>query len=78
MLLGEPYVLEYQQNIHKQLRTLEGFRFSELKRVLPGHVSMWTLKRTDDEDDTTTHRTESIPTNQVDDYSDTYTSHFAY
>jgi ubiquinone/menaquinone biosynthesis C-methylase UbiE len=45
MLMGEPYVLEYQQNIHHQLQEFKGFSFTEYRDVLPGHVGMWILKR---------------------------------
>jgi ubiquinone/menaquinone biosynthesis C-methylase UbiE len=45
MLLGEPYVLEYQSNIQSQLRNLQGFFRPEYKVLVPGHVSMWLLKR---------------------------------
>jgi ubiquinone/menaquinone biosynthesis C-methylase UbiE len=46
MLLGEPYVLEYQSNIQSQLANLKGFFRPEYKVLVPGHVSMWLLKRT--------------------------------
>jgi ubiquinone/menaquinone biosynthesis C-methylase UbiE len=45
MLLGEPYVLEYQSNIHRQLASLKGFFRPEYKVLVPGHVGMWLLKR---------------------------------
>jgi ubiquinone/menaquinone biosynthesis C-methylase UbiE len=45
MLAGEPYVQEYQKNIHRQLSQLKGFAFSEYKVLIPGHVGMWVLKR---------------------------------
>lgn len=45
MLAGEPYVIEYQQNMNKQLRTMKGFLLPEYKTVVPGHVGMWTLRR---------------------------------
>jgi ubiquinone/menaquinone biosynthesis C-methylase UbiE len=45
MLKGEPYVLEYQQNIHKQLESIKGFLSPEYKTLIPGHVGIWTLKR---------------------------------
>ena len=45
MLAGEPYVLEYQQNIHRQLRNMKGFKFSEYRTLVPGHVGMWILRR---------------------------------
>jgi ubiquinone/menaquinone biosynthesis C-methylase UbiE len=46
MLMGEPYVLEYQKNIHFQLDTAKGFRKSFSRSVVPGHVQMWVLQRT--------------------------------
>jgi ubiquinone/menaquinone biosynthesis C-methylase UbiE len=45
MLEGEPYVLEYQRNIHAQLADFMGFTVSEYSTVFPGHVDMWLLKR---------------------------------
>ena len=45
MLAGEPYVLEYQQNIHRQLKSMKGFEFQGYKTMVPGHVGMWTLRR---------------------------------
>jgi ubiquinone/menaquinone biosynthesis C-methylase UbiE len=45
MLLGEPYVLEYQSNIHRQLASLKGFFRPEYRVLVPGHVGMWLLKR---------------------------------
>lgn len=45
MLMGEPYMLEYQKNIHDQLGTLPGFGTFHNETVVPGHVEMWTLKR---------------------------------
>jgi ubiquinone/menaquinone biosynthesis C-methylase UbiE len=45
MLLGEPYVLEYQSNIQSQLTNLQGFFRPEYKVLVPGHVSMWLLTR---------------------------------
>jgi ubiquinone/menaquinone biosynthesis C-methylase UbiE len=47
MLMGEPYVLEYQQNIHRQLNEITGFRSTKYTNVVPGHVGMWTLKRSE-------------------------------
>jgi ubiquinone/menaquinone biosynthesis C-methylase UbiE len=47
MLAGEPYVLEYQQNIHKQLQTLKGFVTPTYKTLIPGHVGIWLLKKKD-------------------------------
>ena len=46
MLKGEPYVLEYQKNIHRQLSNVKGFRRSSYKTLVPGHVGMWLLRRT--------------------------------
>ena len=43
MLAGEPFVLEYQQNIESQLASLEGFKLSKRKHVVPGHVNVWLL-----------------------------------
>jgi ubiquinone/menaquinone biosynthesis C-methylase UbiE len=43
MLAGEPFVLEYQQNIESQLANLKGFRLSKRKSVVPGHVFLWLL-----------------------------------
>jgi ubiquinone/menaquinone biosynthesis C-methylase UbiE len=43
MLAGEPFVIEYQQNIDKQLESVEGFKFSKRKEIVPGHVNMWLL-----------------------------------
>jgi len=45
MLAGEPYVLEYQKNIHKQLRTFRGFGKVTYKTLVPNHVGMWVLER---------------------------------
>jgi len=45
MLAGEPYVLEYQKNIHRQLRTFRGFAEVTYKTVVPNHVGMWVMKR---------------------------------
>lgn len=43
MLAGEPFVLEYQQNIDSQLASLNKFRFTKRKSVVPGHVNLWLL-----------------------------------
>jgi SAM-dependent methyltransferase len=43
MLAGEPFVLEYQQNIESQLASLKGFRLSKRKSIVPGHVNLWLL-----------------------------------
>jgi ubiquinone/menaquinone biosynthesis C-methylase UbiE len=45
MLSGEPYVLEYQKNIQKQLKKVDGFTNFRHKSVVPGHVEMWILTR---------------------------------
>lgn len=45
MLAGEPYVIEYQQNMSNQLRRMKGFLHPEYKTLVPGHVGMWTLRR---------------------------------
>lgn len=45
MLSGEPYVTEYQKNIHRQLSQVKGFMHREFTTLIPGHVGMWTLKR---------------------------------
>ena len=45
MLAGEPYVVEYQKNIHEQLRMMRGFANVTYKNVVPGHVGMWVLTR---------------------------------
>ena len=45
MLAGEPYVIEYQQNMSRQLRNMKGFLNPEYKILVPGHVGMWTLRR---------------------------------
>lgn len=44
MLAGEPFVVEYQQNIDEQLASLPGFNFKKRKVVVPGHVNMWLLE----------------------------------
>ncbi len=49
MLAGEPYVLEYQQNIHQQMEEIRGFTDLEYKVIVPGHVGMWLLKREEQE-----------------------------
>lgn len=46
MLSGEPYVLEYQKNIHRQIRSLKGFSDVRYNHVVQDHVGMWTLTRT--------------------------------
>lgn len=45
MLAGEPYVLEYQKNIHRQLKTIKGFSNVRYESIVPKHVGMWILKR---------------------------------
>ncbi len=45
MLAGEPYVIEYQQNIQKQMESVQGFVDFKVKDVVPGHVTMWTRTR---------------------------------
>lgn len=45
MLSGEPFILEYQRNIHRQLSQFKGFMHREFRTLVPGHVGMWTLKR---------------------------------
>mmetsp|Transcript_3370 Transcript_3370/g.8968 ORF Transcript_3370/g.8968 Transcript_3370/m.8968 type:complete len:350 (+) Transcript_3370:1177-2226(+) len=46
MLAGEPYVLEYQRNIHRQMRSIRGFTNFRYRNIVENHVGMWTLKRT--------------------------------
>lgn len=45
MLAGEPYVIEYQKNIHNQLGHQRGFSPAQYKSLVPGHVDMWVLKK---------------------------------
>ncbi|GAX24110.1 hypothetical protein FisN_9Hh363 [Fistulifera solaris] len=45
MLAGEPYVLEYQRNIHNQLGNAKGFRLKSYENLVPGHVGMWLLEK---------------------------------
>jgi SAM-dependent methyltransferase len=45
MLAGEPYVLEYQENIHDQISNITGFTNLRYKSVIPGHVGMWLLDK---------------------------------
>lgn len=45
MLAGEPYVLEYQQNIEEQMNKFQGFHDLEMKKCIPGHVTMWLATR---------------------------------
>jgi SAM-dependent methyltransferase len=49
MLAGEPYVLEYQQNIDRQLEGMSGFQDLSCKAVIPGHVTVWMLRKTGDD-----------------------------
>ena len=41
MLAGEPYVLEYQENIQLQLRQAKGFHNCRYREVVEGHVGLW-------------------------------------
>jgi ubiquinone/menaquinone biosynthesis C-methylase UbiE len=43
MLAGEPFVIEYQQNIDRQLASVPGFRLSKREEIVPGHLNMWLL-----------------------------------
>ena len=45
MLAGEPYVLEYQKNIMRQMDSIQGFGNRKSVDVVPGHVHMWVLTR---------------------------------
>lgn len=45
MLSGEPYVLEYQRNIEKQMKNVRGFTNLRQEVIIPGHVNMWLLDR---------------------------------
>ena len=45
MLEGEPYVLEYQQNIMRQMAQVTGFSEKEYHTLVPGHVGLWLTKR---------------------------------
>lgn len=45
MLAGEPYVLEYQQNINRQIKRFRGFHDLKSRTVIPGALKMWTLTR---------------------------------
>jgi ubiquinone/menaquinone biosynthesis C-methylase UbiE len=45
MLRGEPYVQEYQTNIHRQLANISGFERPKYQDIVPHHLGMWTLKR---------------------------------
>eukprot|EP00536_Pseudo-nitzschia_multiseries_P003165 jgi/Psemu1/252414/estExt_Genewise1Plus.C_470057 len=46
MLAGEPYVLEYQKNIHRQMRTIRGFTKLRYQNLVQDHVGMWILTKT--------------------------------
>jgi SAM-dependent methyltransferase len=46
MLKGEPYVQEYQANIHGQLASIPGFEQPHYQEIVPHHLGMWTLRRT--------------------------------
>lgn len=45
MLAGEPYVLEYQKNINRQLQRVKGFTKATFRDIVPGHVGLWLLRR---------------------------------
>jgi ubiquinone/menaquinone biosynthesis C-methylase UbiE len=45
MLAGEPYVQEYQQNIHRQLQQIQGFKKPQYRSIVENHLCMWTLTR---------------------------------
>jgi ubiquinone/menaquinone biosynthesis C-methylase UbiE len=45
MLAGEPYVLEYQKNIHSQIRAFRGFDRVTYKNIVPSHVGMWLCRK---------------------------------
>jgi hypothetical protein len=45
MLVGEPYVLEFKRNVHKQLGCVRGFANVRYKEMIPGHVGVWLLTR---------------------------------
>jgi hypothetical protein len=45
MLAGEPYVLEYQKNINRQLNMVKGFTKATFRTIVPGHVGLWLLRR---------------------------------
>lgn len=47
MLAGEPYVLEYQENIIDQLQKIQGFTDYKYTEVVEGHVGFWLLTRKD-------------------------------
>ena len=45
MLAGEPYVLEYQQNIHSQLASFDGLTLESFEAVVSEQVGMWVLHK---------------------------------
>jgi len=45
MLAGEPYVQEYQANIHRQMAHFHGFSAAQYRTVIPHHLGMWTLRK---------------------------------
>ena len=45
MLTGEPYLLEYKEDIMKQMKSLQGFGALKSETVVPGHVHKWVLTR---------------------------------
>lgn len=47
MLSGEPYVREYQANIHEQMESLSGFDSVKFRTVVDEHVGMWVLTRSE-------------------------------
>lgn len=44
MLQGEPYILEYQKNIHSQMQAFAGFT-AAYQTIVPGRVGMWTFTK---------------------------------
>ena len=44
-LSGEPYAIDYQQNIQSQLLNTKGFLRPKYKVLVPDHVAMWTMRR---------------------------------
>jgi len=47
MLSGEPYVLEYQSNCSSQLSSLRGFESVSETDIVPGHVVLYELVKSD-------------------------------
>jgi len=45
MLAGEPFVIEYQQNIDRQIAMFPGFSSALRRVVVPGHVNLWLLSK---------------------------------